>query len=106
MSVILTNELNGSRPIPGLADPSGRPVTEAGLAIATQQRPELTQQFPIDPSLIERGLDFAASSFATTYWVGFVLVLATFIPAAFLPRRRQPSHLLDDQQAKAPAVIH
>jgi len=32
-----------------------------------------------------------ADSFATTFWVGFVLVLATFIPIAFLPRKRQPS---------------
>ncbi|MGB2571256.1 DHA2 family efflux MFS transporter permease subunit [Micromonospora citrea] len=108
MSVILTNELNGSRPIPGATDPSGNPVTEAGLAIAVQQQPELLQQFPVEPSLIERGLDFAADSFATTFWVGFVLVLATFIPAAFLPRRREPSHLLDDQPEKAavPVALH
>ncbi|MEU9506073.1 DHA2 family efflux MFS transporter permease subunit [Micromonospora sp. NPDC048170] len=109
MSVILTNELNGSRLIPGATDPNGEPMTEAGLAIAVQQQPELAQQFPVEPSLIERGLDFAANSFATTFWVAFALVLATFIPAAFLPRRREPSHLLDDQQsgqAKAPVIIH
>ncbi|MFC4019262.1 DHA2 family efflux MFS transporter permease subunit [Micromonospora sp. GCM10011542] len=107
MSVILTNELNGSRPIPGLTDPSGEPVTEAGLAIAAQQQPQLAQQVP-DPSLIERGLAFAANSFATTFWVAFALVLATFIPAALLPRRRQPAQRLDDQadQAKAPVIIH
>lgn len=109
MSVILTNELNGSRPISGVTDPSGKPITEAGLAIATQQQPELTQQFPVDPSLIERGLHFAASSFATTFWAAFALVLATFIPVAFMPRRREPSHLLDDQQAEqftTPVAIH
>ncbi|RKN47701.1 DHA2 family efflux MFS transporter permease subunit [Micromonospora endolithica] len=110
MSVILTNELNDSRPIPGAVDPSGNPVTEAGLAIAVQQRPELAQQFPVDPSFIERGLDYAADSFATTFWVGFALVLVTFVPAAFLPRRRERSHLLDDQpggeQVKTPVVIH
>ncbi|MGC5329180.1 DHA2 family efflux MFS transporter permease subunit [Micromonospora sp. DT62] len=109
MSVILTSELNGSRPIPGATDPSGKPVTEAGLAIAVQQQPELAEQFPVDPSLIQRGLDFAASSFATTFWVAFGLVLLTFIPVAFLPRRREPSHLLDGQQEgqpKAPVIIH
>ncbi|PZG02437.1 DHA2 family efflux MFS transporter permease subunit [Micromonospora deserti] len=109
MSVILTNELNGSRPIPGATDPSGNPVTEAGLAIAAQQQPELIQQFPVDPALIERGLDFAAGSFATTFWIGFALVLATFIPAAFLPRRRERSRVLDDpkaEQVKTPVVIH
>ncbi|MEU5948821.1 DHA2 family efflux MFS transporter permease subunit [Micromonospora sp. NPDC047465] len=109
MSVILTNELNGSRPIPGLTDPSGEPVTEAGLATAVQQQPELAQQFPVDPSLIDRGLDFAAGAFANTFWIAFALVVATFIPAAFLPRRRKPSHLLDDQQAepeKVPVMLH
>ncbi|MGK5741174.1 DHA2 family efflux MFS transporter permease subunit [Micromonospora sp. URMC 103] len=110
MSVILTNELNGSRPIPGVTDPSGKPVTEAGLAIATQQQPELLAQFPVDPGLIERGLDFAARSFSGTFWVAFALVLVTFVPAAFLPRRREPAHLLDgqqgDEQVKTPVVIH
>jgi EmrB/QacA subfamily drug resistance transporter len=110
MSVILTNELNDSTLIPGATDPvTGKPVSEAGLAIASQLKPELLQQFPVPPALIERGLDFAASSFATTFWVGFALVLATFIPAAFLPRRRQPAKPLDDQsgeQLATPVVIH
>ncbi|MFD2765343.1 DHA2 family efflux MFS transporter permease subunit [Micromonospora eburnea] len=101
MSVLLTSELNGSRLIPGMTDPtSGKPVSEAGLAIATQQQPELLQQYPLPPGLIERGLDFAASSFASVFWVAFLLVLATFIPAAFLPRRRQPQ--LDGPQPEQP----
>lgn len=114
MSVILTNELNGSRPIPGLVDQqTGKPVTEAGLAIASQQRPEALEQVPVDPStlasIIERGLDFAAKSFAHTFWVGFALVLATFIPAALLPRRRKPAQPLGEEQTdlpKTPVVIH
>ncbi|MER6588155.1 DHA2 family efflux MFS transporter permease subunit [Micromonospora chalcea] len=98
MSVILTSELNGSRPIPGVTDPgTGSPLTESQLAIAAQQRPELIQQFPVPPSLIERGLDYAAGAFSTTFWVAFGLVLLTFVPAAFLPRRREPSHLLDGE---------
>jgi len=83
-----------------------KPITEAGLAIAAQQRPEVGKQFP--PDLLERGLQFAAHSFSRTYWVGFALVLATFIPIAFLPRRRERSHLLDDQDQTetAPVVVH
>lgn len=99
MSVILTNEMNGSAEIPGVTDPNGKPVTEAGLAIATRQQPELIQQFPIDPALIDRGLAFAADSFANTFWVAFVLFLVTFIPVAFLPRRRVPTASRDDQQS-------
>ncbi|SBT41825.1 DHA2 family efflux MFS transporter permease subunit [Micromonospora auratinigra] len=110
MSVILTSELNGSRPIPGVTDPTtGKPLTEAQLAIAGQQQPQLLERLPVPPQLLERGLDFAANSFATTFWVGFALVLVTFIPVAFLPRRREPSHLLDDapgQQPPMPVAIH
>ncbi|MGW4500684.1 DHA2 family efflux MFS transporter permease subunit [Micromonospora sp. NPDC004336] len=111
MSVILTNELKGSQPIPGVTGPNGEPVTEAGLATTLQQQPELAAQFPVDQSLIDRGLDFAAGAFANTFWVAFALVLATFVPAVFLPRRREPSHLLDDEQGgtgpeKVPVLIH
>src|SRR5918997_250939 len=90
MSVILTSQLNQSNPIPGLNNPrTGEPITEAGAAIANQQGAQL----PVPPTLIERGLEFVAGSFATTFWVGFLLVLLTFIPIAFLPRRRQASQL-------------
>jgi MFS family permease len=88
MSVILTSQLNQSAPIPGLTNPrTGEPITEAGAAIASQHGAQL----PVPPAIIQRGLEFVADSFATTFWVGFVLVLATFIPIAFLPRKRQPS---------------
>ncbi|MFU8850776.1 DHA2 family efflux MFS transporter permease subunit [Micromonospora sp. SL1-18] len=109
MSVLLTSELNGSRLIPGVTDPSGKPITEAGLAIAAQQEPALTQQFPVPQALIDRGLDFAASSFAATFWVAFLLVLVTFIPAAFLPRRRErpdPHGGPQAEQPSTPVVIH
>jgi EmrB/QacA subfamily drug resistance transporter len=111
MSVILTSEINDSRPLPGVVDPqTGQPITEAGLAIAAQQKPELLDQFPVPPSVIERGLDFAADSFATTFLVGFLVVLATFIPIAFLPRRREVSHLRggdeDGTPAVAPVAVH
>jgi EmrB/QacA subfamily drug resistance transporter len=109
MSVILTSQLNGSDPIPGLNDPrTSKPITEAGAAIANQHGAQL----PVEPSVIQRGLEFVANSFATTFWVGFALVLATFIPIAFLPRKREVSHLLDDptgdggDRAGAVAMIH
>ncbi|WP_430640843.1 DHA2 family efflux MFS transporter permease subunit [Couchioplanes caeruleus] len=111
MSVILTSELNDSPAIPGLVDPqSGAPVTEAGLAIAAQQNPALTQQFPVEPSVLQRGLEFVANSFSSTFWVGFVLMLLTLVPAYFLPRRRQVAHLNDEQRsgeaAPTPVILH
>jgi hypothetical protein len=108
MSVILTSQLNGSAPIPGLNNPrTGEPITEAGAAIASQHGGQL----PVEPSIIQRGLEFVANSFATTFWVGFVLVLATFIPIAFLPRKRQAAKLYDPTgdggaRAATPATIH
>lgn len=104
MSVILTSRLNGSAPIPGATTPSGEPLTEAGAAIASHQGP-----IPVDPSIIERGLAFVADSFATTFWVGFALVLATFIPIAFLPRKIAAKPAGEDSadgQSASPVMIH
>ncbi|HEU4348422.1 MAG TPA: MFS transporter, partial [Actinoplanes sp.] len=108
MSVILTSELNDSPAIPGAVNPqTGAPITEAGLAIAVEQNPALAQQFPVDPGILQRGLEFAADSFATTFSVAFVLILVTFIPVFFLPRKHQESHLSDDEQGVAtPVVMH
>jgi hypothetical protein len=106
MSVILTSQLNGSPAIPGATNPrTGEPITEAGAAIASQHG----LQLPVPPAILQRGLEFAADSFATTFWVGFVLVLLTFIPIAFLPRRREASQLPDagdDGRVETPVMIH
>jgi EmrB/QacA subfamily drug resistance transporter len=106
MSVILTSQLNKSPAIPGVTNPrTGEPITEAGAAIASQHG----LQMPLPPALIQRGLEFAADAFATTFWVGFVLVLTTFIPIAFLPRRRPASQLPGaggDGRVETPAMIH
>jgi len=74
-----------------------------------QQKPELAQVFPVDASVIDRGLAFAADSFGTTFWVGFGLVVLTFVPVAFLPRKRKdPGHVQGDDQESAaiPVAIH
>ena len=107
MSVILTSRLNGSSPIPGLTNPrTGEPITEAGAAIANQHGAQL----PVPPAIIQRGLEFVADSFATTFWVGFALVLVTFIPIAFLPHKRQAARVGDPgdggDRVEAPAMIH
>jgi EmrB/QacA subfamily drug resistance transporter len=49
----------------------------------------------------------AAAAFAHTYWVAFALVLVTVVAALFLPRKREESHLLDDEPADAvPVIVH
>ena len=110
MSVILTSSLNRSTPIPGAFDPqTGKPITEAGLAIAIQQKPELAQVFPVDRSIIDKGLAFAADSFGTTLWVAFALVILTFVPVAFLPRKRLETPAApvgDAEPAAVPVPLH
>jgi hypothetical protein len=75
----------------------------AGPAIASLHIPSLADKIPA--AAITKGLEDAASAFAQTYWVAWVLVLLTLVPAFFLPRKREVTHLLDDEGA-VPVVVH
>jgi EmrB/QacA subfamily drug resistance transporter len=55
----------------------------------------------------------AAGAFADSFWVAWVVVVLTLIPALLLPRKKEVSHLLDDQPGGAdeaegmpPVVMH
>jgi EmrB/QacA subfamily drug resistance transporter len=87
MSVLLTNHLQASK--------------LAGPAMASLHVPALAARIPA--AAIAKGLEDAAHAFAQTYWVAWVMVLLTLIPALMLPRRREETHLLDD--AGVPPVI-
>ena len=89
MSVILTNHLQASK--------------LAGPAMATLNIPSLADKIPA--AAIAKGLEDAASAFADTYWVAWSLVLLTLIPAMLLPRKREESHLMDDEDIP-PVVVH
>ena len=89
MSVILTNHLQASK--------------LAGPAMATLHIPSLADKIPA--AAIAKGLEDAASAFADTYWVAWAMVLLTVIPAMFLPRKREETHLLDDEDIP-PVVVH
>jgi EmrB/QacA subfamily drug resistance transporter len=107
MSVVLTSQQDKADIIPGSTNPqTGHPFTIAEVAQAShlpQLHDQILQTF--GPDLVHKGLVFLADSFAATYWVGFILVLATFIPIAFLPRKREVSHLSDSAEAGAPAPV-
>ncbi|XVU25306.1 DHA2 family efflux MFS transporter permease subunit [Actinoplanes sp. CA-054009] len=103
MSVILTSQLNGSAEIPGVTNPNnGEPITEAGAAIAVQQG----AQIPLPPEIFQRGLQWAADSFATTFWVGFLLTVAALIPIAFLPKKRIAKDESGEGAVEPPVLIH
>jgi EmrB/QacA subfamily drug resistance transporter len=91
MSVVLTNNLK-SYPL-------------AGPATATWHDPTLISKIPGGAAAVTKGLADAAQAFADTYWVAAILVALTFVPAFFLPRKREESHLLDDADLEAPPVV-
>jgi EmrB/QacA subfamily drug resistance transporter len=92
MSVILTNGLKNAK--------------LGGAAIQARHDPQVAQQIGGE-SGIRTGLANAAHAFAHTYWVAFALVLVTVVATLFLPRKKEESHLLDDEQAESvPVVMH
>jgi hypothetical protein len=107
MSVVLTNQLNDSPVVPGTENVPGLDggITETGAAILSNTRPDVFARLHLDPSAVAHGLTDAASSFAHTYWVAWSLVLLTLlVPAMLLPRRREATHLLDEE-GQPPVVV-
>ena len=90
MSVLLTSHLKGS----ALALP----------AIGTWRDHGLISKIG-GPAAVAKGLADAAGAFASTYWVAAFMVTFTLVPALFLPRRHEESHLLDDVEPGAPPVL-
>lgn len=105
MSVVLTNQLGNSPIIPGTQGVPGlgEGLRETQAAILSNTRPENVAQLHIEPAAIARGLVDAASSFSHTYWVAWVLVTLTLVPALMLPRRREQSRRADE--GVPPAVV-
>jgi EmrB/QacA subfamily drug resistance transporter len=90
ISVVYTNYLT-SKPL-------------AGPAIAAAHDPEIAAQ--LGPAKIATGLSQAAEAFGSTFLVAAILVALTLISAYFLPRKHEESHLLDEQDREATAMIH
>ncbi|HQK31585.1 MAG TPA: MFS transporter, partial [Phycicoccus sp.] len=80
--------------------------------------PEVAQilaKFGADQAAAQAGLlqavrEAMATAFANTFWVAAFLVLLTLIPAAFLPRKTEESHFLDDgvdeDEMQVPVMMH
>jgi MFS family permease len=102
MSVVLTNHLNNSPVVPGTEKVGG--LTESAVGILSNTRPEVVHALKVPADLIASGLDQAAQAFADTYWVAWGLVLLTLVPALMLPRKREVSHLEDDEDAATAAT--
>jgi hypothetical protein len=105
MAVILTNQLNNSPIIPGTqrVPGLGGGLRETQAAILSNTRPENLAPLHIDPAAIARGLVDAATAFSHTYWVAWVLVVLTLVPALMLPRKQEETYLVDE--GAPPAVV-
>ncbi|MBK6869912.1 MAG: DHA2 family efflux MFS transporter permease subunit [Kineosporiaceae bacterium] len=90
MSVLLTNALKDS--------PLALP------AIGSWRDPSLAEKIG-GPAGVAKGLAEAAGAFSSTFWVAAFMVTLTLVPALFLPRKREESHLLDDVEPGSASVI-
>ena len=111
MSVVLTTGLKD--------DPLLKASQAFNEATAGIEDPEqlgaIAARFPEIAALLAKGQEVLmaavheamAAAFSTTFWVAAVLLSLTLIPAFFLPRKHEESHLLDDATADdvAPAVL-
>jgi hypothetical protein len=59
-------------------------------------------------SVLHQGFQDLADAFASSYWVAFSVLLLTLVPVFFLPRKREVSHLLDDDEdaGTPPIMMH
>jgi MFS family permease len=91
ISVVYTNYLN-AKPL-------------AGAAIAARHDPALLEKIGGQAG-VTQGLSEAAHAFAQTFLVGAILVSLTIIPALFLPRKHEVSHLLEAEAEAPPVMLH
>jgi len=114
MSVVLTNGLKNDPLVSGaqaFAEQSKGIVDPAQLSTLAGKFPavgEILERYADNLGAFQDALLLAvreamASAFANTFWVAAILLTLTLIPAYFLPRKHEESHLLDDADAESVA---
>ncbi len=111
ISVVLTNAMKsgdiiaGSDKLPGVD--GGLTAAQLAAASHTDQGGQLVDILKISGSALQQGFQDLADAFASSYWVAFFVLTVTLVPVFFLPRKREVSHLLDDEDdSKTPIVTH
>ena len=113
MSVVLTN---GLKTDPLLQAAGAFEEASAGVT-DPEQLGQIAARFPEVAALLAQGQEALmaavheamAVAFANTFWVAAILLSLTLIPAFWLPRKHEESHLLDDAdstQVAPPVVLH
>jgi len=76
----------------------------------TDQGRGLVEALNVSAAGLQKGFQDLADAFQTSYWVAFTALFITLVPVFFLPRKREVSHLLDDEDGDSadavPAVMH
>jgi len=90
MSVLLTNHM--------AASPLAVPATQSWT------HPALLDK--LGGAALAKGLEDAASAFAQTYWVAWVLVVLTLVPALMLPRKKLRAEQSGEQATAAAMMGH
>jgi len=102
MSVVLTNHLKASDAASAYAA-----IGESTLKGVAAPEWAMKVADALGAAFESTALADMASSFSSTYWVAFAIIAFTLIPVAMLPRKREESHLLDDEDGpKAPVMMH
>ncbi|HMM93524.1 DHA2 family efflux MFS transporter permease subunit [Phycicoccus sp.] len=119
-SVILTNAFK-DRPLVGQAGQyfeavqTKGPEAAQGLVAQLPLVGQFLSQAGSDPQAAVAALgakvaDLAAGAYAHTFWFAAGFVTLTLVSAAFLPRKHEESHLLDDgadlDEVAPPAMLH
>jgi EmrB/QacA subfamily drug resistance transporter len=106
ISVVLTNAMRSGAIVPGTEQVPGTDggLTAAQLAAASNGQTGAPIDVPVQ--VLQQGLADLADAFSTSYLVAFAVLVVTLVPVAFLPRKREPSHLLDDEDSTPPVMMH
>jgi EmrB/QacA subfamily drug resistance transporter len=102
MSVVLTDQQNASRALSAV-----RQLAEAKAA--GLQPPAWAQHIAqqLGDALQATAKSALAGSFSTAFWVASGILVFTLIPVGFLPRKRPPAAISqDDEIAAAPVPLH
>ena len=102
MSVVLTNQQKASdalQAFQAIREAEFKHLTPPDWALATAQR--------LGDAFAPTAIGDLADSFRTPYLVAAIALIVTLIPVAMLPRRREESHLLDDEgEGERPVLMH
>lgn len=102
MSVLLTNHFKDSAAVTAAraiaeAEQNGEDPPAKALEVAQQ----------LGDRFMPTALADMADAFSSTFWVALAILVVALIPVALLPRKREVSHLLDDEpEGAGPALLH